>query len=183
MRNGCALIGSGLACLVGLAILGAAVANFGPILAFAVLSIGLAFTRSGRRGRRSRPASDEFALRRPSLPNGARRPVQAHSAAGLTVQHAPQGGHRGRQLAPVHARSVIPAGLRFHVLARDGFRCRYCGRSGTDPDVILHVDHVVPVIMGGPTDEANLVTACSSCNLGKGQSALTPAIHHGLGAP
>src|SRR5260370_24408311 len=31
-------------------------------------------------------------------------------------------------------------------------------------------DHIVPVTSGGPTDAANLVTACSMCNLRKGNS-------------
>ena len=64
-------------------------------------------------------------------------------------------------------RDPIPAQLRFSVLLRDGFRCRYCGRTAREPGVVLHLDHVVPVAAGGATDEDNLVTACSECNLGK----------------
>ena len=55
--------------------------------------------------------------------------------------------------------------LRFHVLQRDGFTCRYCGRHA--PDVQLHVDHVVPRSQGGRDDPTNLVAACKDCNLGK----------------
>lgn len=61
-----------------------------------------------------------------------------------------------------------PAGyykLRFKVLQRDNFTCQYCGRAA--PDVVLHVDHRTPFAEGGPTDEDNLVTCCSACNLGK----------------
>lgn len=54
---------------------------------------------------------------------------------------------------------------RFLVLRRDGFRCRYCGRPA--PDVVLHVDHVIARANGGGDDDANLVTACRECNLGK----------------
>jgi hypothetical protein len=58
--------------------------------------------------------------------------------------------------------------LRFLILERDGFRCRYCGRSpNLDPNVVLHVDHVVAVAQGGKTCEENLVTACWDCNIGK----------------
>jgi len=64
-------------------------------------------------------------------------------------------------------RHAIPAQLRFTVLQRDGFRCRYCGRTAGEPGVVLHVDHVVPVAAGGATCEDNLMTACSECNLGK----------------
>lgn len=56
--------------------------------------------------------------------------------------------------------------LRFEIFKRDGFRCVYCG--GTPLQSILHVDHVEPVAEGGTDDAFNLVTACESCNLGKG---------------
>jgi hypothetical protein len=54
---------------------------------------------------------------------------------------------------------------RWHILERDGFRCRYCGRSASE--VKLHVDHMIPVSAGGTDDHDNLVTACAECNLGK----------------
>lgn len=55
--------------------------------------------------------------------------------------------------------------LRFEILRRDGFRCYYCGR--TPAAVELHVDHVVPVTLGGSDDPKNLVCACERCNGGK----------------
>lgn len=59
----------------------------------------------------------------------------------------------------------IPQGIRFDVFRRDGFTCRYCGRSS--PMVILHCDHVKPRSKGGETSMENLVTACTECNGGK----------------
>lgn len=74
------------------------------------------------------------------------------------------------------ARKAISKRLRFAVFKRDGFRCRYCGRT---PEVsVLHVDHVVPVSKGGTNDPANLVAACSSCNGGKSN---IPLDRHDLG--
>jgi hypothetical protein len=70
-------------------------------------------------------------------------------------------------------RDPIPARLRFEVLNRDNFRCRYCGRSQRD-GAVLHVDHVVPFSKGGPTTEDNLITACSDCNLGKSDRPVLP---------
>lgn len=55
--------------------------------------------------------------------------------------------------------------LRYEVLKRDGFTCRYCG--GGAPDVKLTVDHVVPVALGGQDEPTNLVAACFDCNAGK----------------
>ena len=55
---------------------------------------------------------------------------------------------------------------RFEILKRDGFACLYCGRKS--PDVELHVDHVIPVAVGGTSNDDNLAAACSDCNGGKG---------------
>jgi len=57
---------------------------------------------------------------------------------------------------------------RFEVFKRDRFTCLYCGRRV--PEVILQVDHVVPVSAGGTDDPENLLTSCEECNLGKGAS-------------
>lgn len=56
-------------------------------------------------------------------------------------------------------------GKRWKILKRDKFTCQYCGRSA--PDVELHVDHKKPIFAGGNSEESNLITACSDCNLGK----------------
>lgn len=58
--------------------------------------------------------------------------------------------------------------LRYEILRRDGFKCRYCGRKSDE--VALDVDHVVPSSLGGPDTPTNLVSACKDCNLGKGTS-------------
>jgi 5-methylcytosine-specific restriction endonuclease McrA len=55
--------------------------------------------------------------------------------------------------------------LRFAILERDAFACRYCGRK--PPEVELEVDHLVPRSAGGTDDPSNLVTACFDCNRGK----------------
>lgn len=64
--------------------------------------------------------------------------------------------------------------LRYEVLLRDGFTCRYCGAKA--PDVLLEVDHVIPRTLGGTDDLTNLVTACEPCNQGKAALALAPEV-------
>ena len=59
----------------------------------------------------------------------------------------------------------VGKGLRFRILVRDRFTCRYCGRKA--PDVALAVDHVKPRSQGGTSDPGNLVAACTDCNAGK----------------
>lgn len=68
------------------------------------------------------------------------------------------------------ASNGLSPALRFAVLERDGFRCRYCGAT---PDrVLLEIDHVVPHVSGGPDTLENLRTACGACNGGKGSKRL-----------
>jgi hypothetical protein len=63
-----------------------------------------------------------------------------------------------------------PNRVRYEVLRRDGYTCRYCGAKA--PDVELDVDAVVPGSLGGShKDPANLVTACKACNNGKSSSS------------
>lgn len=58
--------------------------------------------------------------------------------------------------------------LRFLVMQRDNFKCCMCGASpAKNPNVELHIDHVVPWSKGGETTMENLQTLCSKCNLGK----------------
>ena len=65
-----------------------------------------------------------------------------------------------------NTRQAISKKRRFEIFKRDHFECQYCG--ATPPGVVLHVDHVVAVAMGGGNEDDNLVTACLDCNLGKG---------------
>lgn len=66
---------------------------------------------------------------------------------------------------PWAVRDGVSKRMRFEVFKRDGFRCRYCGRSA--PDVVLQADHLLAVANGGPDEIGNLVTSCADCNGGK----------------
>jgi len=62
-------------------------------------------------------------------------------------------------------RKAISKKIRFEVFKRDRFTCQYCGRSA--PDIILNIDHILPVSKGGENDITNLITSCFDCNSGK----------------
>lgn len=68
-------------------------------------------------------------------------------------------------------RKNLPKKIRFEVFKRDSFTCQYCGRMA--PDVVLEVDHIVPVAEGGTNDIMNLITSCHDCNSGKGKRKLS----------
>lgn len=71
-------------------------------------------------------------------------------------------------------RKRLTKGVRFEVLKRDQFTCRYCGRKA--PDVKLQVDHLVPVSKGGTNDLWNLACSCQECNCGKSAKHLGDAV-------
>ncbi|WP_407049491.1 HNH endonuclease [Methyloraptor flagellatus] len=62
--------------------------------------------------------------------------------------------------------SRTPAFTRFNVFLRDRFQCQYCG-SRED----LTFDHLIPRSKGGATTWENVLTACSPCNLRKGNKS------------
>lgn len=68
-------------------------------------------------------------------------------------------------------RTPLGKKLRFEVFKRDSFKCQYCGRSA--PEVILEVDHIIPVAEGGKDEMLNLITSCRDCNRGKGKAKLS----------
>lgn len=65
----------------------------------------------------------------------------------------------------IFEREPIPPKLRYEILERDSHTCQYCGRK--PPEVILEIDHIVPVSKGGVTEKFNLFTSCRDCNIGK----------------
>ncbi len=68
-----------------------------------------------------------------------------------------------KQYVPQNRR---PPFTRFNVFLRDRFTCQYC--LGQFPAHELTFDHVVPRSRGGRTHWLNIVTACTQCNLTKG---------------
>lgn len=69
---------------------------------------------------------------------------------------------------------AVSKSLRFAILRRDQFTCRYCGAHSETAAASggLEIDHIIPTSHGGTDDPTNLVAACRDCNSGK---AATPA--------
>jgi hypothetical protein len=146
-------------------------ATTGGLFLLAVLGL-LAIGGSGRGRTRASARATNLAL----APSIIGRHVGTIGAGrrwdGPRGPYPPRRGRSSTRDRIHRARDPLPAQLRFRILQRDGFRCRYCGRPGSAPGVVLHVDHVVPLAVGGATDEGNLLTACEECNLGKGTCAV-----------
>lgn len=56
-----------------------------------------------------------------------------------------------------------------NVLRRDKRTCQYCGATNVE----LTVDHIIPRSLGGGSNWLNVVTACKTCNLKKGNRSHT----------
>ena len=63
--------------------------------------------------------------------------------------------------------SPVSAKLRAEVLAAAHGRCGMCGRSISEHEISLHVDHKIPRDWGGSTARENLWALCADCNQGK----------------
>jgi hypothetical protein len=68
-------------------------------------------------------------------------------------------------------RSAMTSDLRDAILRRDNWTCQICGNSVfKEPNLLLEVDHIIPVARGGKTEPNNLQTLCWKCNRNKGAS-------------
>lgn len=64
-----------------------------------------------------------------------------------------------------HQRSIMTNDLREAIKKRDNYTCCKCGNSVYDePNLLLEVDHIIPVSKGGKTEASNLQTLCWRCN-------------------
>lgn len=65
-------------------------------------------------------------------------------------------------------RMLMTPKLRSFIKNRDNFTCCNCGNSiYVEPNLLLEIDHIVPVARGGCTVEENLQTLCWKCNRAK----------------
>ena len=65
-------------------------------------------------------------------------------------------------------RNAMNNDLRNAIKKRDNYTCCICGNSiYNEPNLLLEVDHIIPVTKGGKTEADNLQTLCWRCNRSK----------------
>ena len=70
-------------------------------------------------------------------------------------------------------RTLMTKKLRDFIKNRDNFTCCSCGNSThVEPNLLLEIDHIIPVAKGGYTVEDNLQTLCWKCNRSKSDKIL-----------
>lgn len=68
----------------------------------------------------------------------------------------------------VAQRALMTSKLREFVKQRDGYACNHCGLSIEDePNLLLEIDHIIPISRGGLTVLENLQALCWKCNRSK----------------
>ena len=71
-------------------------------------------------------------------------------------------------------RLLMTKKLRDHIKDRDNFTCCNCQNSiHVEPNLLLEIDHIIPVSKGGCTVEENLQTLCWKCNRAKSNKILS----------
>lgn len=62
-------------------------------------------------------------------------------------------------------RALMTKQLREKIKRRDKYTCQICGNSiQKEPNLLLEIDHIIPISKGGLTVEENLQTLCWKCN-------------------
>lgn len=65
-------------------------------------------------------------------------------------------------------RALMTSKLREYIKKRDNYTCCNCGNSiYAEPNLLLEIDHIIPISKGGFTTENNLQTLCWKCNRAK----------------
>lgn len=65
-------------------------------------------------------------------------------------------------------RALMTSTLREKIKIRDNYTCKNCGLSTTqEPNLLLEIDHIIPLSKNGITSEDNLQTLCWKCNRSK----------------
>lgn len=71
-------------------------------------------------------------------------------------------------------RALMTSKLRDFIKKRDNFTCCNCGNSThIEPNLLLEIDHIIPVSKGGYTTEENLQTLCWKCNRAKSNKLMS----------
>lgn len=71
-------------------------------------------------------------------------------------------------------RILMTKKLRELIKTRDNFTCCSCSNSTQlEPNLLLEIDHIIPVSKGGETVENNLQTLCWKCNRSKSNKVIT----------
>lgn len=84
---------------------------------------------------------------------------------GMVSEKISKKGHSQTQ------RNIMSNDLREAVKKRDNYTCCICNNSVFDePNLLLEVDHIIPISKGGKTEASNLQTLCWRCNRKKGSS-------------
>ena len=73
-----------------------------------------------------------------------------------------------KEKASGYQRVKLTKQIRKSILARDNWTCQRCGNSVyNEPNLLLEVDHIIPISKGGKTEPNNLQTLCWRCNRSK----------------
>lgn len=79
-----------------------------------------------------------------------------------------------RKKSAASQRALMTPRLRTYIKERDNYTCKQCGNSiANEANLLLEIDHIIPIAKGGLTEESNLQTLCWKCNRTKGSKIIT----------
>ncbi len=79
-----------------------------------------------------------------------------------------------RRKSIIGQRALMTVKLRNRIKERDHYTCCLCNNSiHNEPNLLLEIDHIIPLSKGGFTEESNLQTLCWKCNRKKGSKIIS----------
>lgn len=78
------------------------------------------------------------------------------------------------ELKKCKCRQKLGKNKRYLVLERAGYKCQACGaKPNKNNDVVLNIDHIIPLSLGGTDNISNLQVLCKECNESKRNNFMT----------
>lgn len=78
------------------------------------------------------------------------------------------------ELKEYNCRHKLGRNKRYLVLERAGYKCQACGsKPNKNNDIVLQIDHIIPISLGGTNNISNLQVLCKECNESKRNNFFT----------
>jgi hypothetical protein len=81
------------------------------------------------------------------------------------------------------SKAYISVAKRQRVAERARSRCEYCQTQEAYVGMPFEIEHIIPKVAGGSSEEANLCLACPQCNRRKGSRTSAPDEETGESVP
>lgn len=118
---------------------------------------------------------DEWRRRNPEMVNRRQAEFRERNAAKISIYrkewrlknpNSVRSDKRNRRARLASAEGKLSQGISETLLLLQKYKCACCAANLRK--VVVHLDHIVPLALGGRNDDSNVQLLCKRCNLSKG---------------